>query len=228
MLQRNEVQKQFVSEEPGDVFKVRMTDVGGFQRRLVVQGSPYLSKEFKDAKWIAKGQFEKKVKMRYDAYRDNIQLIQNGKQSLLVKAKDVEAEIDGKLYQYIDYLDHDNLKSGYFTPLNEGKTLLFSRTAMIIIPPRMPENGYEFVQPAKFEAKTIHYIKRSGKTATPLQDLSRKEVLAVLWDKYSELRTYARKNKLRLRTEAEVIRVLEYYDSLKTEENQEELQESVD
>jgi hypothetical protein len=48
----------------------------------------------------------------------------------------------------------------------------------------------------------------------PLNDLSRKEIFAVLWEHYSDLRKYARENKLRMRTEEEVIQVLDYYDSI--------------
>lgn len=227
MSQRTVMPRQLVLEEPGDVFKVRIPDMGGFERKLIVQGEPYLHKEFKDAKWIAKGQLEKKVKMRYDAYRDNIQLIQDGKKVFLLKDEDIEAIIAGERYQYRSYLDNENITSGYLRPLNNGNTKLYARAMKFVKPPWFPLNGYDQLEPPKFETKIIHYIQRQGKTATPLQDLSRKEVFAVLWDKYSELRKYARKNKLHLRTEEEVIQVLEYYDQLKAEE-QDKTTESVD
>ena len=201
-----------VFEASEGVFKIKVSEGLNFQRDYEVQGSPYLAMEFTEAKWVVKGQFEKKVKMRYDAYRDNIQLIQNGKQIFLVKDKDVEATIDGKRYQYLNYLDHDNLKSGYMNPLNNGKTMLYAKTLKIVKPPIFPLHGYESITPATFGTKIIHYIQRAGKMPTPLQDLSRKEVFAVLWDKYSALKKYARHNKLHLRTEAEVIRILEYYE----------------
>ena len=70
--------------------------------------------------------------------------------------------------------------------------------------------------PSSLRKKT-YFVKGSNKPAIPLAHLSRKEVFAVLWDKYSELRKYARNNKLHMRTEEEVIQVLSYYDSLKVE-----------
>lgn len=217
-----------VFEASEGVFKIKVSEGLDFQRDYEVQGSPYLEIEFKEAKWIVKGQFEKKVKMRYDAYRDNIQLIQNGKQAILVKNLAIEAEIAKTRYRYLDYLDHDNLKSGYMNPLNDSKTMLYARIIKIVKPPIFPLHGYNFITPATFETKIIHYIQRAGKTPTPLQDLSRKEVFAVLWDKYSALKKYARHNKLHMRTEAEVIKVLSYYDQLKGEEDQDAIEESVD
>lgn len=215
MAQRTVMPKNLVIEEPGDVFKVRIQNMGGFERYLTVQGSPYIDDEFQEGKWIVKGQFERKVKMRHHAYHDEIQLIQNGKQVLMVKEGDVEASIAGKRYQYRNFLEKDNIISGYLIPLNKGKTKLYVRHIKIVRPPWLPLNGYDVLEPPKFETKTIYYIERLGKTPTPLQDLSRKEVFAVLWDKYSKLRKYARKNKLWIRTEEEAIAILAYYDSLR-------------
>lgn len=223
LSERTAMPRHLVLEEADDVFKVRLPEIQTAGMPLIryakVIGGPYLDKEFKFGKLIMKGDPEKDVKMRYDAYRDDIQIIQNEKQMYLVKNEDIEAIIEGKRYQYRNYLDNDNVTSGYLIPLNTGNTKLYSRITKYVTPPRLPVNGYDTFQQPEFKIKIIYYIKREGKTATPLQDLSRKEVFAVLWDKYSELRKYARKNKLHLRTEEEVVHILEYYDKLKAKED---------
>ena len=157
-----EAQRRFELLENGDVLKVRVTDGSYFQRDYDVKGTPYLNEQFQLGKWITKNKRTIGVPLRYDTYRDVIQLVHKGERGLLTKSENVEAEIAGRRYLYRDYLDHNNLKSGYLTPLNEGKTLLYSRTSKIIVPPRMPENGYEFVESAKFKTKIIQYIKRHG------------------------------------------------------------------
>ena len=83
--------------------------------------------------------------MRYDAYRDNIQLIQDGKKVFLVKDEDIEAIIDGDRYQYRSYLDNENITSGYLRPLNNGNgnTKLYARTLKFVKPPWFPLNGYD-------------------------------------------------------------------------------------
>ena len=65
-----------------------------------------------------------------------------------------------------------------------------------------------------------NYIQKENREAKPLAHLSRKEVFAVLWEKYSELRKYARKNKLQMRDEKEVIQVLGHYDFLMAQEKE--------
>ncbi|MCJ7468523.1 MAG: hypothetical protein MUO53_17730 [Maribacter sp.] len=204
-----------VDDEP---FKITVKDIDRIEREYIVAGTPYLDKEFKLGYWFLNGRKQKELAMRYDAYHDAIQFLQDDQKVFMTKNLDVEVHIEGKTYHYDDYLDHGNQKQGYFTPVNDGETLLYLRTSKTIKGPIKPENGYaEFKQP-EFQTTISYYIKPKGKPAMPLFGLSRKEVFAVLWDKYSELRTYARSHKLNARNEAEVTMILAYYDQLKTED----------
>jgi hypothetical protein len=199
-------------------FTIRVKDIDRIERDYIVEGTPYLEKEFKLGYWYLNGKKQKELAMRFDAYHDAVQLLQDSQKIFMLKNPDVEAHFDGKTYRYIEYMDHGNLKAGYFTPLNDGETLLYLRTTKSIIGPIKPENGYaEFKQPL-FQTTISYYIKPKGKPAMPLLGLSRKEVFAVLWDKYSELRSYARKHKLNVRDEAEAVAILAYYDELKSED----------
>ncbi len=201
-------------------FKITTRDINRIEHEYLVAGSPYLDQEFKLGQWFLNGKKQKELAMRYDAYHDAVQFLQDEQKVYLSKSKDIEAQIDGKTFQYIDYLDHSNLKSGYFSPLNDGETLLYLRIIKTIKGPVDPENGYTQFKPPTFETSVLYYIKPKGKPATPLLGLSRKEVFAVLWDKYSELRTYARERKLNVRDEAEAVAILAYYDQLKAEERE--------
>jgi hypothetical protein len=208
----------FFGQDDDPPFKITVKDIDRIERDYIVEGTPYLNQEFKLGYWYLDGRKQKELAMRFDAYHDAVQLMQDDQKVFMSKSADIEARFDGKTYRYIDYMDHGNQKEGYFTPLNEGETLLYLRTIKSIKGPVKPENGYaEFKQPL-FQTTISYYIKPKGKPAMPLLGLSRKEVFAVLWDKYSELRSYARTHKLNIRDEAEAVAILAYYDQLKTED----------
>lgn len=150
----------------------------------------------------------------HDLHSDEIEYLDDkGNRMLFQRNEYMGAIIDSVPYRFIDYFERGNVKSGFFTPLNEGKTILYLRNTKTIFY-KTPENGYESFESPKFVLKTSYYLKRNDRPAMPLNDLSRKEIFAVLWEHYSDLRKYARENKLRMRTEVEVIQVLNYYDSL--------------
>jgi len=179
-----------------------------------VNGSVYPDDQFQEGYATINGMNKQGLMLRYDAYHDEIEYLDdNGKVKLLPNGANVETLIGSLLYRKLAYLDYGNLKCGFFVPLNEGKTQLYLRNTKSILY-QTPENGYETFEPPRFVLNTQYYLKRKDKPAMPLNDLSRKEVFAVLWEHFTDLRSYARENKLRMRTEGEVIQVLAYYDTL--------------
>lgn len=178
-----------------------------------VEGTVYLNKQFRKGYALVNGYKHEELLLRYDAYSDEIEYLDEGKRMLFHKGEHTEVSIDSIVYKFIDYFDKGKVKSGFFNPLNQGETVLYLRNTKTVFY-KTPENGYESFVPPKFLLKTSYYLKRKDRPAMPLNDLSKKEIFAVLWEHYSDLRKYARENKLRMRTEKEVIQVLDYYDSI--------------
>ncbi len=211
-------------QKQDETFKVKFRVPGAekqWEREFIVKGSPYLNKEFVKGQTFLYGKIHEERKMRYNAYYDHIEILEpDSTISHLIKNADIDADINDKIYRFVNYLDHQNKQSGFLTPLNDGRTVLYSRTKKIISNPYLPEHGYEQFQPPQFIVVSSYYIKRPNKDAVPLLGLSRKEVFAVLWDKYNALRKFAKENKIQLRTEEEVISVLAYYDHLQKEEKE--------
>lgn len=186
-----------------------------------VEGIVYLDKQFRKGYALVNGYKHEELLLRYDAYSDEIEYLDDGKRMLFQKSEHTEVSIDSVVYQFIDYFDRGNVKSGFFNPLNQDETILYLRNVKTVFY-KTPENGYESFVPPRFELKTSYYLKQKDRPAMPLNDLSKKEIFAVLWEHYSDLRKYARENKLRMRTEEEVIQVLNYYDSLQSKQVKEE------
>ncbi len=205
----------------GGVYKLNYKEAGlpsNTQRKFIIRGHPFLKEEFELGQVFLNGIATEKL-MRYNAYLDKFELPDSNKKTVdLIKSPDIEVKFKGNTYRYLSYIEHGNERSAYLNPLNEGHTQLFVQTRKTILPFKKPENGYEVSRLPEFVTKTMYFIKKRNRPAVPLAHLSRKEVFAVLWDKYSELRKYARKNKLHMRSEEEVIQVLDYYQSLEQDE----------
>ncbi len=185
------------------------------EHQFTVKGSPYIEKAFKMGSVVRNKNRKDSVFMRFNAYRDYIEFLDDHQKNLvLLQDEEIEATLAGTTYRYIPYISGNETRSGYFNPLSEGETALYRKTTKTIPKFEFPAHGYESFKPPQFMTRTHYYIKKKLGPAKKLAHLSRKEVFAILWDKYSELRSYSKKHRLKLRTEAEVIQILEYYDAL--------------
>ncbi|NHF58342.1 hypothetical protein FK220_003255 [Flavobacteriaceae bacterium TP-CH-4] len=183
-----------------------------------VEGLPYINENFINGVVINRNT-KLTIPLRYNAYSDTFQAIDlQGDHNDVLKRRYISVRLGDTLYQYFVFEDHLKFKKGYFKVISDGETKLLSRTVKTIQDYIVPEHGYERGERPKFLTHTHYYIKKLGKPAKKLAHLSRKEVFAVLWDKFAELRSYARKNKLRLRSVEEVVQTLAYYDSIKLPE----------
>lgn len=192
------------------------------EHEMKVIGTPYKNVNYEMGSVTTYNVKDDKLLLRYNAYRDQFEILDETQSTTyLRKDESSQVELEGLTYEYQEFFAAGQKWSGYLNPLNGGRTLLYRRqikTAQI----EWPDNGYHSMQPPEFENLTEYFIKRDGKPAERLRHLSRKEVFALLWDKYAELRKYAKKEKLHMRNEEEVIQVIDYYDSLKKEEIEKE------
>lgn len=142
-------------------------------REVVVKGTPYADKVFKSGKIIIgdSTKNEKDVLMRFNAFRDQVEINQNGKKAFVAQATNVKVVLDGKTYCYLKYIDKGNSNTGYFNPLNEGETKLFAKTRKVIPKISFPENGYEDFEGPSFITETNYYIKRKNRAAQKIKTL---------------------------------------------------------
>ncbi|MGB2759998.1 MAG: hypothetical protein WBC58_08560, partial [Maribacter stanieri] len=100
------------------------------------KGTPYLNDEFVHGEVIVNDKVEEIGKMRYNAYRNEVEILDNiSKDSFysLLKRAYIKVEIGGKMYSIYTYVDNDeSIKTSYFTNLNEGNLkLLFKPEALL-------------------------------------------------------------------------------------------------
>lgn len=186
------------------------------------KGSPYLNEEFVHGEVIVNEKVEEVGKMRYNAYRNEVEILDNlSKDSYysLLKRAYIKVEIEGKLYRIYTYVDNDkSIKTSYFTDLNEGALKLLFKPEALLKQARSPSTSYEKYSPPTYVWNSSYYIldnrnKDKENHAVKIR-LTKNNILDFTGSRKNEMKLYIKENKLNLRKEQDVITFLNYYNSL--------------
>ncbi|WP_339655488.1 hypothetical protein [uncultured Maribacter sp.] len=178
-----------------------------------IEGSPYMNEIFKKGKTIINGKHTSNALMRYDAYRDAIEIKnENDIARTLLRRNNIVADIDGTIYMVREYRESSDIKLGYFNPLNEGYARLLKKPKKIFIQAENPENGYDTFKPAKYQDISMYYMQKGDSPAIET-NLSKRKILSFLDDSSEILKQYIKKNELNMRLESDIIELLNYYNT---------------
>lgn len=170
-----------------------------------VEGSPYLTDEFVKGTVFVENEQPYAAMMRYNAYQDEIQVQDSDGISSLFKRDYVWAEIGGQSFRVETYKDRSGTSKGYFVELNRGNVRLLKRIVREFKEGQPAVSSYSQDTPPRFEEKVTYYLVREGSPAEEVR-LRKKDILEFLSSEKVE--TYIKENKLRLKSEGEVIQVL--------------------
>ena len=170
-----------------------------------VEGSPYLPEEFIKGTVFIEGETPYAAMMRYNAYQDEIQVKSAAGISSLFKRDYVWAEIDGQSFRIESYKSRSGTTKGYFVELNRGKVRLLKRIEREFKEGQPAVSSYGDDTPPRFDEEVTYYLAREGSPAEEIR-LRKKDVLEFLSSK--EMESFVKENKLKLKSENEVIQVL--------------------
>ncbi|MDC6387315.1 hypothetical protein PP182_01375 [Maribacter sp. PR1] len=189
-----------------------------------VQGSPYVNELYKKGTTVVYGKKAREALMRYNAYTDAIEIIdENGKARSILRQRNIVATFGGKSYVVMGYLDEGKSKLGYFNPLNEGHVELLWKPKKIFVQAENPDHGYDTFSPPTFKDVSRYYIRKEGKPAETFR-LSKRSLLKYLDEESKNLKEYIRINNLNLKEEKDVIILIEYYNSLLSNQKSNEIE----
>ena len=178
-----------------------------------IDGSPYMNEIFKKGKTIINGKHTSDALMRYDAYRDAIEIKnENDVARTLLRRSNIVADIDGTIYMVREYRESGENKLGYFNPLNEGYARLLKKPKKIFVQAENPENGYDTFKPAKYQDISMYYMQKGDEPAIETK-LSKRKILSFLDDSSEILKQYIKKNELNMRLESDIIQLINYYNT---------------
>ena len=196
------------------------SQLGVSYNEVEIQGSPYMDELYKKGATIVYGKKAREALMRYDAYNDVIEIIdENGKARSMLRQRNIVAELDGKSYVVMEYMDEGKTKLGYFNPLNDGEIQLLWKPKKIFVQAENPDNGYDTYSPPTYKDISSHFIKNGNEPAEPI-NLSKRNLIKYLEKDLKSIKEYIKKNNLNLRNESDAISLINFYNSrTKSEDN---------
>lgn len=195
------------------------SQLGVSYNEVEIQGTPYINELYKKGVTIVYGKKAREALMRYDAYNDAMEIIdENGKKRAMLRQRNIVAILDGKSYRVMEYIDGGEQKIGYFTPLNEGVVQLLWKPKKIFVQAENPDNGYDTYSPPTFKDVSSHYIITEGELAEPIK-LSKRNILKYLDDESKSLKEFIKLNNLNLKEEEDTLTLIKYYNSLLMNKN---------
>ena len=178
-----------------------------------IEGSPCINEEFTRGTIFYNQRKYGNLELRYNnykgcfEYRDGI-----GIKYLPPRVFRLDTVWLGKdIYLYTDYLEGKAVRQAFMKLLHRGKLDVLSYHKVILLPAEPPA-GYKEARPARFEAQTeVFYLQREGEAKV----FRGKKSIPELFPRHQkELLQFAKKNGLRLKIPEEIIRLVQYYESL--------------
>tara|TARA_R110002051_G_scaffold644_1_gene3192 strand:+ start:3251 stop:3859 length:609 start_codon:yes stop_codon:yes gene_type:complete len=177
-----------------------------------VIGSPYFNETWTfGTVYINETSYNREL--RYNAYTDDLEMKEKGEIINLLKRDYIWAKIDKNTYRIEEYAENGNqTKQGYFIELNEGKARLLTKKQKELMAAQAAKSSYQSDKPARFIEEESYYLKVDKGPAIEIK-LKEKDILDIL-DKEDQLKAYIKANKLNLKSQEEVIQLLNHYNSL--------------
>ncbi|MBN2236061.1 MAG: hypothetical protein JW729_00790 [Bacteroidales bacterium] len=202
----------------GDFYKLNaqnIKDTKAFLQDNEIEGSPYLRNEFQNGYVLTSTNIKyQDVPLRYNIYNDEIEFQMDDNVLALDNPDNYqEVAIGGDIFINCPIKGGSNNASSYFIRLNNQKKLvLLKRFGIEFLPAKSPQ-GYVDAKPATFKKMPVsYYVKFEGKPAEEIGNL--KSLLSLFGDKSTEMETYIKKEKLKLRNEEDLLKIISKYNLL--------------
>lgn len=152
---------------------------------------------------------------RYNSSEDEIEIkkTQNSEEfSALAKDPNISIKIANETYVLVP-LRGSNTDGGYFNVLYKGENYdLYKKVTATFVEPREARTNYEPAVPPSFSKKTSYYMVDNGSFYE--MPTGKSKILSVFNKKKSEIRDFVKQNKLDVRKENDLAKVVEHFDKL--------------
>ncbi len=181
-------------------------------------GSPYFNDNFQVGTPYIKNEKQQQIPMRFNAFTDEIEMMSGNEGEIynLIKKGYISAEIGDKFYSLHIFLDQDfKEKEGYLIALSKpGKVQFFFKPIKKLTKAKEPKSSYETYFPPSFVDESTYFVISSKKPIANIIKLKKKDILNLLADKKNEVESYVSNEKLDYKNEGDVIKIINYYNSL--------------
>ena len=179
-----------------------------------IEGSPYMSNTFEKGQLFYGDEAVGTVYFRYNAYNEEIEIKQTNLEEEpirgLSKDKKIRLVSKGESMSFRTFVDKSgNTKNGYMTILDEGEYNLYKHLRVTFKEAKRAENSLVKGAPAKFFQTTEYYLEKPADKRIDYVDLNNKKIVQVVdGDKANELKAFLKENKVKIKTEEDLIKVV--------------------
>ncbi len=192
----------------------------GPDRYVDVKGNPFVDEEFQVGEIIhMDSTTTQDVLMRLNHHTDEIEFKLDDKILVFAKPRQIDHVTFGhRSFAYYDFIQNRQQEAGYFEVLAWGNTQLLLRRSTIVKREEVPPTdmaGGNFRD--YFRTTEQYFVKKGDASAVQIQK-GKKSMLKALDDHEEELTKFIQDNKLKLRSEEEMIDLIYFYNSISQNE----------
>ncbi len=181
-------------------------------------GSVYINKEYQKANVIDEKSGTYDTRLKYNIYTDALEHTVGGKLHEVIKTPTTYARIDNDYYYYCNFQsDRGRSKRGYYVLVEMNDLYrVYKKYDLKITEPKEMDPMTGSAVTGKIKVVTTFYLEEDG----VLQELpmNKKDFLSAFSDKEEELKQYIKKEKIRLKKEEDLVRLVARYNALKYSE----------
>ena len=182
-----------------------------------IEGSIYFESKFKEGNIVhLDKEIDIKTKLRYNAFNDEIELIDNsnGSESIKVAIKnfDIISYFDNKEFIFMSYLDSNKQnKEGYLNPIYKGSRVnIYEKKRKKFLKGKESVNSLDIAHPPRYTDEIEYYIS-FNESKPSFVKLSKKSILNT-FNKSNDIKSFYSKNRLNLREISSLIEIAKYYE----------------
>jgi hypothetical protein len=191
-----------------------LTTTGSLLAQATIEGSPYLNETYANAEIWSSATAHQNFSVRYNIYQDAMEYKQNGQIYAFDPSSKLRRVVLGDETFILSRYDLDGqTKSGFLQVLDSGKVMLYAKKVVKFTDAKKGGNLDGTDQLARYARGADVFFFKIGNTV-PKEVESLKSMIAVFPDKNEELTQFAKKEKISIKKEKDMIKLVKYYDGL--------------
>jgi len=181
-------------------------------------GNAYFEKEFVTGNVLYNNKVvSKKYALRYNAYRDEIEVSNNGITEYLTKNSKISCLIGNQKYEYLSFLKKENGNSqiGYLKIIYVGDNfVIYERNIKKYKAEKKAKNSFATPTSAKLVDSNTYYFSNTKDVIVQLNRKKKVFLSKVSSEHQSEMAKFLKANQLNLNTKKDIIIFFKHYNSL--------------